>query len=405
MRQKVTGDIDSTYRAQAHNLKTLKSWHSQHSFASKILLSAQVIFPVISTLFLSLYFVYLFELEPQKTRIKLAKHIKAPSKEISGEAKATVWITFTISFLFTVCTIVTDIIALLFYNYLPNEVRSYINDEDTSEFIYLRAVPTTMLTLDSVTFLIHIIIIPSLATMCIDLHARYNPDKENVWMSGLLYTILSPLTCLATHSYHIIFAFINNPYHATSILLIYMMTLVILVVIFNKIFHFVSQCDKIEDDCCKICLTLICYVSVSLVIAVPIGLTVAILLILPITNAVDEASNQIYSIYQASVTVFAALVTWKLFSGDTNSVFAVLRKAKDNRTVRTTPPVSWENMSDKEKEIYLGVKFLDYFRINTDSAPLFQPNSNRFRTFRSNRFRTLRPNRFRTFRPNRFRTL
>ena len=367
MKQKIAGDIDSTYGAQSHSFETLKTWHSEHTSVSRLLLSSQVLFPLFATVLLLYYLIYLFELEPNKLRIKLNGHIKAKSKEIMREAKATIWITVTVCVVFNFGTLSADSAALITsstkFNFLPHEINNYYNDEK-EEFSYIVDVPIMMITFDILT-LFSCIAIPVIIVL---ITKKPIDSKGTVTynISILVYTILSPITCIFTHAYHIIFAFINNPYHATSVLLCYLMTLFILVVIYNKIYYFLSD-HEILDQCIGPICVLYLYALASLVIAVPIGLTVAVLLILPINNALDQASNQIYSIYQASVAVFAALVTWKLFSGDTNSVFAVLIKAKDNHDNITD--VSWGNMSDKEKEIHLGVKFLNHFGINTDDSP------------------------------------
>ena len=164
-------------------------------------------------------------------------------------------------------------------------------------------------------------------------------------VSDYLYTLLSPLSCIATHSYHIIFAFINNPYHATSVLLFYIMTLFIVVVIFQKTYYFIHELNKkimpVGDDGAddqygkghgKRCVLVLSFTAVIVALIICIGLTVALLIALPISNAIDLASTEIYAIYQASVTVFAALVTFQVIFRPTNSIYSVLIKAADSRT-------------------------------------------------------------------------
>ena len=364
MTQKITGDIDSTYRAQAQSLETLKHWHSQHPSVHKILISSHVIFPFIVAIFISLYFYYLIELEPNKYGEKLDRQIKAESTEINREPKATIWVIFTVSLLFNLYTIVVDSAAWPFY-----DIKS--NKNGTSVFSsHSHAVPITMMLLDIGTFVVYIGV-PMFVACC-----KYIRDRctcctgyaKIYKTSDILYTLIAPIVCIATHSYHIVFAFINNPYHATSVLFIYMMTLIILLIILHKIYYLLSE--NITNTCCQILMVVVCYVLAILVLTAAIGLTIAVLLILPI---IDEASNQIYSIFQASITVFAALVTWKIFSGDTNSVFAVLIKSEDKRVNDSTDneqndSTKWKDMSDKEKEIELGLKIMKY--INTNNKKL-----------------------------------
>ena len=362
MKQKITGDIDSTYRAQAHSLETLQKWHNDKPFISQILLSSEVVFPVVVMIFLALYCYYLFELEPNKIRKTLDKHIETESREISNDAKATVWITLTISLLFNIGTVAADIAAQKYYYLLPSEVSIFVSNTNASS--NLKAVPKIMLAFDSfilillLLLLLYTLIVYGITSLLQYCNTEHDCSTSQIKLSYFLYSVLCPPACIATHSYHIIFSFINNTYHATSVLLCYIMTFFVLVVIFNKIYYLISH--RISQSFQGLC-TIIFYILSSFAIATLLGLTVAILLILPITNAVDEASNQIYSIYQASVAVFAALVTWKLFSRDTNYVFSVFIKAEEKRNPNRE---SWKNMSDKEKEIELGIMFLNY--INSD---------------------------------------
>lgn len=175
------------------------------------------------------------------------------------------------------------------------------------------------------------------------------------------------------------------------------MTLFIVVVIFQKTYYFVLFCFEKQQKCGHIegCadvttddgpskqsgqrrkgyvqkyVLVLSFLVVVIGLAACIGLTVAVLIILPLNNAIDLASNEIYAIYQASVTVFAALVTFQVFFRQTNSIFAVFIKAADKRVSKTTNGdktnwKKWEEMSEKEKEIRLGDCFLSY--VNFDAV-------------------------------------
>ena len=377
MHQKITGQVDSTYTAQSHSLETLKDWHTQNSHVSILVLSSQITFPIFTGFFLILYLVYLIECEPNNLGKKLNSQIEAKSSsEISNVARSKVWIIVNINILFTLVTIAADIFALIEYKSLPKEIEHYIND-DSKAFVYLSAVPFIMLVFDVLSF-ISFILVPSILACC-KYHKKCGCCKTKCncefKCSDLLYTLLSPFTCIATHSYHIIFAFINNPYHATSVLLLYSMTLFVVVVILQKLYYnFVlmsNRFKKLHDfvqtpQLCKKCVYIaqaiifsIVYVSVILAMILCLGLTIAVLIVLPLNNAIDQASNQIYAIYQASVTVFAALVTFQVFFRETNSTFAVLIKAVDKLGKQSTTE-NWENMSEKEKEMHIGNAFLKH---------------------------------------------
>ena len=381
MHQKITGQVDSTYSAQSHSLVTLRDWHYQHSHVSKLVLSSQVIFPITSGTFLVLYFIYLIECEPNDLGKKLNSQMEANSRfslKISNAAKSKVWIFVYITIIFTTGAIIVDIIALTEYNILPKEIESYINDK-SEVFTYLHVIPITMLAFDLLSTLF--ILVPIVVAGCKYFRCckRHNSAyceccgiKGKFKFSDFLYTLLSPLLCIATHSYHIVFAFINNPYHATSVLLLYMMTLFVVVIVFQKIYYFVLICfpkystydEKKGLDACMYCIIFLFCTFATLVMTVCIGLTVVVLLVLPLNNAIDQASNQIYAIYQASVTVFTALLTFQVFFRETNSIFAVFIKAADKQLLDPSTTDNerntWGNMSEKEKEIHLGEKFLKH---------------------------------------------
>jgi hypothetical protein len=377
MHQKITGEIDSTYTAQSNSLETLKDWHNQHSQVSILILLSQVIIPILASIILIMYFVYIIESEPVNLGKKLNSQTgeKSPS-EIREAAKSKVWIIVNINIIFTLGTIAADIAAVQEYKHLPEEIAVYINDHSKA-FIYLHTIPFIMLAFDILSFMAFIVV-PAVVVRWKDYDCCRN--KYAVRSSDLLYTTLSPLSCIGTHSYHIIFAFINNPYHATSVLLIYIMTLFVVVVIFQKLYYFARNCfQKLSDSskhkrCCKAAIWLyriILYLLIVSTMLTCIGLTVAVLILLPLNNAIDEASNDIYAIYQASVTVFAALVTFQVFFRHTNSTFTVLIKAADEFGESSTVTFQqWKKMSEKEKELYLGNVLLKYINFKLPAQEL-----------------------------------
>ena len=355
MHQKITGQIDSTYTAQSHSLDTLKDWHNQHSQVSILILLSQVIFPILACIFFILYFVYLIESEPVNLGKKLNSQTgdKSPS-EIRKAAISKVWIIVNINIIFTLGTLAADIAAIIEYKRLPKEIASYINDHSKA-FIYLHTIPFIMLGFDIASF-VFFILITAMVVRCKDYGCCTN--KYKVQCSDLVYTTLSPLSCIGTHSYHIIFAFINNPYHATSVLLIYTMTLFVVVVIFQKLYYFALNNYYLQkfSQCCRVCTWIYRVISYLLTVSAMltcIGLTIAVLILLPLNNAIDEASNDIYAIYQASVTVFAALITFQIFFRQTNSMYTVLIKASD-KFGESSKSEKWKKMSEKEKRIVFG---------------------------------------------------
>ena len=247
MHQKITGQIDSSYTAQSHSLKTLQDWHTDHSHVRRLVLSSQCIFPIFASIFLVLYFIYLIEFDPINLGKKLNSQAADESPDdIKHAALSTVWIIVIISILFTIGAIANDISALVEYTKLPEEIKCYFNNRSDDAALHLYAVPTIMLAFDVLSLMLFIItpFIVTCCKWCKDSCSDKFTCEHEFNVSNFLYTLLSPLSCIATHSYHIIFAFINNPYHATSVLLFYIMTLFVVVVIFQKTYYFVHNCFK-----------------------------------------------------------------------------------------------------------------------------------------------------------------
>ena len=147
-----------------------------------------------------------------------------------------------------------------------------------------------------------------------------------------------------------------------------------------------SKWSKSDIDCFKCCkscypdhctdhytgqyLTIVALHIVEFVLmAGSISLSLAFLIKLPISNAIDEAPNRLYVIYQASVTFFAALVAFQLLFRETSSNFDVFIKAIDAKQAKDKGRQSeaedelkslienntkeWIELSEKEKEFYL----------------------------------------------------
>lgn len=456
MHQKLHAPIDNSYRAKSQSVRTLIQWHKDNPTVSRLVLSGQVLFPLLATLVMTLFFIYVIELEPRNMGRKLNNQVNSSVDYISASGEAKILIILTISVLFNFYTLITDALAFTKYHNLAQEVKKYYY-KNLFEFRCFFIIPCLMTTSDILSLLF--IIIPAVVVVgryykkytctkangparqdrarstCTskenllkeeniedgvgelgqsseaqvadqgaasaigdaDSQARVetrskrttlskndiNTTTTNVNWSIMLYSLLSPLSCIATHAYHIIIAFIDNAYHASSVLLLFIIVLFIHVVVFQKIYYYVCKWrnSKKHSNCCKnFCWTMLilfCFFLGVITLAVIIGLSVSILILIPIDNAFDNAPTNIYVIYQGSVAVIAALVTFQVFFRETNSVAEVFIKARDKmiqgrtnskmqeENKQGTQPDSrddkrWEKMSEKEKELHLATAFLEY---------------------------------------------
>jgi hypothetical protein len=234
--------------------------------------------------------------------------------------------------------------------------------------------------LDGFTFIVFIVI-PPIYVLC--------KCNQKGYGYKLIYSVASPFSCIASHSYHIVFAFIINPYHATSILLIYAIIAFINIQGFQKLFYFINKlisgskpsCCRIQNTCGRYLTFASCFMLEFVVMGASIALSITLLIKLPLSNAIDDAPNQLYVIYQASVTFFAALIAFQVMFRKTNSTFDVFieaidrhyvenhgqdkdKKKKNGGEIESQPTKddtkSWAELSETEKEMLLAEVILFY---------------------------------------------
>ena len=371
MHQKPTPPIDDSYVAYSHSVETINSWYSQNSAVGNLAVISQVLFPTFITIYIITFFVFVLELKPHNFGKKLENELTSDSKSIKADAEAKLLTKVTISILFHFCCLAADIAALNQYRSLPEVIHSYYFS--TPQRFW--SVPIIMLLFDVMAF-VCFIIIP------VGLYKHHDKRYK------LIYCLIAPLSCIASHSYHIIFAFIHDPYHATSILLLYAIIVFVHIQGFQKLFYYIHDhkmwneditvcdsnccgdaCSSLYDCFCK-CIKCIlqCFVIQKLIecclgfckcvfccfssscqwcfkriglyntaimaymiefifMAGLIGLSLALLILLPISNAIDDAPSRLYVIYQASVTFFAALIAFQLLFKHNTSIFGIFVKA------------------------------------------------------------------------------
>ena len=371
MHQKFTAPIDDTYKGRSHSSGTLKIWYKSNENIDALALVAQIFVPLLMMLYVTFFFIYLLELKPYEIGKDIEKELKSGVKKIRAKADAKLLIKITISFLFHMLTFVADSMTFVEYGKLSDEIHDYYYAPPRCFW----SIPIVMIVFDGLSFLIIYTAVPIVAL------------RTKKWYK-LTYCMLSPIVYVFSHCYHIIFAFINNPYHATSILLLYAMILFVHVLGFQQVHYFINHfweqedknpdpTDKVglevpqENDnpeeiiidhqrICKNCVIFICFIILFIVTGVSIGLSLALLTLLPITNAIDDAPNRLYVIYQASITFFAALIAFQVIFRHNNSPFAFLIKAQKmcERNELKDLTENGDSKSEKEREIYLVQKII-----------------------------------------------
>ena len=385
MHQKVKARVDSTYTASAHSANTLESWYDQNHAVGNLALSSQVLFPLFITVYVTLFLFFILELKPYNLSKKLQNGLDSNDSDVRAKADSSLLTKFVASTLFHLFTLSLDITALDYYNYLSKEIKDYYSYPPRRFW----AIPITMTVFDSITFVTFICLPPLVVACCC---------KKQSYL--LIYSLISPLSCIASHSYHIVFAFIIDPYHATSILLVYAIIAFVHILTFQKLFYYINtlisgvcRCCHIKNRCGRYCLTIIIFALEFTLMAASIALSITLIMMLPFSNALDDAPNHLYVIYQASVAFFAALIAFQVLFRQTNSAFDVFIKAIDGDLAKSdhgnelkNPAEdhikTWRELSETEKEtvlakvvlshLYKGVNFTEEINLvfqQKDSSP------------------------------------
>ena len=363
--EKFEAPIDNTYTASAHSAVTIISWYNENEEVGIIAIVSQVLFPIFVTFFVTIFFIFIVELEPYECGKKLQNELDSKDDKVKANAEAGLLTKYIAATLFHLFTLGNDGAALGYYGHIPKAIREYYCSEP-----HFWAEPITMLVLDLVSLVLFILIPPIAIVLCCK-EERYR----------LIYSLVSPFSCIATHSYHIVFAFIIDPYHATSILLIYAIIAFINIQAFQKLFYLINK--LISGDICRCCrikntrtciryfIFMLIFIIEFVFMGTSIGLSITLIVKLPLSNAIDDAPNHLYVIYQASITFFAALIAFQVIFRHTDSTFDVFVKAIDGYAARSTSnqrngrenqvDKTWMELSETEKEMLLAKIVTSYY--------------------------------------------
>ena len=364
--------IDNTYSASAHSAETVVSWYNQNKDVGIIAVVSQVVFPIFVTFFVFLFLIFIVECEPYKRGKRLQNELDSNDHKVTDNAEAGLLTKYVAAVLFHLFTLSSDGAALGHYRHVPKCIKEYYYSEPM-----FWAAPITMTVFDCITFILFIVIPPIVC--CVLSLSKCNQKKYEYI---LIYSVVSPFSCIASHSYHIVFAFIINPYHATSILLIYAIIAFVNIQAFQKLFYFVNPSCPIENTCGRYLIFVFLFMLEFVFMGASIALSITLIVKLPLSNAIDDAPNHLYVIYQASVTFFAALIAFQVIFRQPNSAFDVYTKAIDGYMAKSDQvdhqlnnPVdkkkSWKELSEREKENLLAKVTISYLTKALDAEVSF----------------------------------
>ena len=295
-------------------------------------------------------------------------------------------ITVICAYTFVIYVCVLDCIAV---GYRQERVKELIffrtntlSDSSLEDvFILEYAIPILMLLYDAFSLIIF-----SIVGIC----CRCGVFKS--WF----YILLAPLSCIVTHSYHILVAFIHTPHHATSILIFYGLVVIVFIVTLTTAYHNLHQmvkccetgCDRqikqskrTQDfrlccankfwgwSCCiehrwphQFVITVMCLLS-ALIAGFMVYIVILFILI-PINNAIDEAPDRLLSINQTALIFFGAAITYKLYRIRKSITFLdYLVKAQNEYEQHANGETGnavdgWKTMNPNDKKIKLASRLL-----------------------------------------------
>ena len=251
--QSIAASITDEYSAKGENLDTLLDFHkNMEPFLSDYTLSFQLLYPLLVACFVVLllyqvldnnklrYLYYTLEQDNKflkKNADKESSHLIEKAK-ISSE-NLSIYTVIVCSFMFVVYVIMLDCFAVNRRIYLDREIfystsgkNNFSSNSKNFEIEY--SIVSVILVQDLIVFIVMI------AASCF---------KSCRNCSGKWHHILfGPCCCLAIHSYHILIGFIHTPHHATSILVLYGVLILIYVVTVKIVYY---NMFKVIAKCCK----------------------------------------------------------------------------------------------------------------------------------------------------------
>ena len=381
MKRTLNPAIDDNYQAKAQSAKTILEYHSNVKKASRILMSAQVVYPVLTFIVAAVVVTYYYFFGDEREGIAYQKRMKP-------EKIAKLMVILILSTIFSLFTFGMSIQAVREeQHYLDDNVKMWYKDTDTTAQIRsLYWVPITMVIENAfIIFLFFTLIITIALIACrhsgkpqtcgnfCQSHCLCDPpthNSRNLWVGLCVYSIVFPLTNVAIHANHIIIAFIHNKEHAISMTIVYGILIFInrqVIVLCTKEWFgeeielitkgpekFIAggvNCGNCNDNRKRVCNLFLFYLlmlAVTAVINLFFVYVATIFVIVPINDAIDEAPARLQSIY--STSLIAALIGISYFLFFKKSEPREVKITKEQLTTLIPPKVG-QNATLSQEEV------------------------------------------------------
>ena len=224
MKRTIYPAIDDNYDPKSYSAEKIKEYHSNFRHISRLLMTSQVVFPLLALFWATLIVSYCTH-----TKSPYNEYLWDKKENIEGkwEMKVQLSITYTLSLLFSLYTTVMSAIAV--------GVQEYDLDEDIGMWYYFKKntnqlrtiyfLPIMMVMEDSIVLLVHILCIIIVCCGCFvkkkcdqGIHEKCAclsfAKEERFWWMFAAYSIVAPIVNLSVHANYILIGFIHDQQHA-----------------------------------------------------------------------------------------------------------------------------------------------------------------------------------------------
>lgn len=296
----ITPGISDSYEPKAENNATVQQFHAKHKDISRMLMSSQIVFPLVVIVWSVVLLVYYLH------HHKLASDYDKLYGKEKHSMQVKLSILFAIAFTISLYAFIMSILAYARGDKKLDEDTKLWYNRDTQELKTLNSIIATIMVEDILIFtvLVSFGIILSCCSICSD-------DSSCLW-GFCTCSIIAPAANLAVHANHIVFAFIHNQEHAVSIGIFYV------IVISTNIHVMHVTCSFLPKEVANF-FPLI-NLGLSLFINLFYAYVGAIYVMLPINNGFDAAPDRIRLIYNSLIVSFIAAFTY----------WFIIKKKKDD---------------------------------------------------------------------------
>ncbi len=367
MKQKLYPEIDDIYIPKATTVDILKNFHETLPFSrtSRITLAFQIFFPILTWVFAFTIWVYIWDARDGKgpTMRETLTHgsgLVTPTNCMESlwtlqrlSVDHTILSSLVASLFAYIYVLVLDIMAMVSVNqYVSENVMKYYSPgQSTINFNIEYSIVFVIFVEDLIVMIAFIALIVILSSTSCKKCSEYN-----TW-SMFVYAPLGPMMCAVNHTHHIIIGFVHTPYHAGSILISYGVIIIVFLTAFRSSHYTIARfCYKEENKrhCLNIC-AFFTFLAICIVLSSLAVLMVAIFLLVPIDNAIDDAPSQLISVERIIIVLLGVSVAYKVYSMNSDSLISYIVKGADEETGEETGDSSeWKTLEVEEKYVKVG---------------------------------------------------